>query len=119
MPNKTIVITGASSGIGAEVARRLAADGHNLVLAARRKEPLDDVVRDALARGAARAIAVVTDVTKRADVAALSDTAIAEFGGYDVWINNAGRGITRNVIDLSDADIDEMMAVNVKSALYR
>lgn len=117
MPNKTIVITGASAGIGAALALRLAKDGHNLVLAARRKEPLDAVARDAEQRGA-RALAVVTDVTKRADIDALSARAIAEFGGYDVWVNNAGRGITRNVLDLSDADIDEMMAVNVKSALY-
>lgn len=118
MPNKTIVITGASSGIGAATALRLAADGHNLVLAARRKDALDAVARDAEQRGAARALVVETDVTKRADVERLSAAAIQAFGGYDVWINNAGRGITRNTIDLSDADVDEMMSVNVKSALY-
>lgn len=118
MPNKTIVITGASTGIGAALAARLAAEGHNLVLAARRKEPLDAVARDAESRGAPRAIAVVTDVTRRADIDALSAKAIAEFGGYDVWVNNAGRGITRQVLELSDSDVDEMIAVNVKSALY-
>lgn len=118
MATKTIVITGASAGIGAAVARRLAADGHNLVLAARRKEPLDVVARDAETHGAARALAVVTDVTSRADMERLSQTAIDAFGGYDVWINNAGRGITRQVLDLTDADVDEMMTVNVKSALY-
>ena len=59
-----------------------------------------------------------TDVTSRADVEALRDAAIAAFGGFDVWINNAGRGITRSVLDLSDADVDEMMTVNVKTALY-
>ena len=57
-------------------------------------------------------------MTRRADVERLRDAAIAKFGRVDVWINNAGRGITRSVIDLTDADLDEMMAVNVKSALY-
>lgn len=118
MAEKTIVITGASAGIGAAVARRLAADHHNLVLAARRKEPLEEIARDCAGRGASRAIAVVTDVTRRADMERLSSAAIEAFGGYDVWINNAGRGITRQVLDLSDDDVDEMMTVNVKSALY-
>jgi short-subunit dehydrogenase len=118
MPNKTIVITGASAGIGAAVARHLAADGHNLVLAARRKEALDAVARDAEATGAPRTLSVVTDVTKRSDIERLSAEAIDAFGGYDVWINNAGQGITRQVLDLTDDDIDQMIAVNVKSALY-
>ncbi len=118
MARKTIVITGASAGIGAAVARRLATDGHNLVLAARRKEPLDAVALDVETRGASRALAVVTDVTSRADMEQLSQKAIDAFGGYDVWINNAGRGITRNVLELTDRDVDEMMSVNVKSALY-
>jgi short-subunit dehydrogenase len=118
MPNKTIVITGASTGIGAALALRLAREGHNLVLAARRKEVLEDVARQAQAAGSPRALASVADVTRRADVERLDNEAIDAFGGYDVWVNNAGRGITRHVLDLSDDDIDHMMSVNVKSALY-
>jgi short-subunit dehydrogenase len=118
MPNKTIVITGASAGIGAALASRLAAEGHNLVLAARRKEPLDDVAQAAETLGAPRALAVVGDMTRRADVEHVSAEAIAALGGYDVWVNNAGRGITRQVLDLSDDDVDQMMSVNLKSALY-
>jgi short-subunit dehydrogenase len=118
MPNKITIITGASGGIGAEIARRLGADGHRLVLAARRQSELELVARDAERAGSPRAIVVQTDVTNRDDLDALSDRAISEFGGYDVWINNAGRGITRSVLDLTDADVDEMFAVNVKSALY-
>lgn len=118
MANKTIVITGASAGIGAGLAARLAADGHVLVLAARRRPELDRVAKDAMQRGSPRAIVVETDVTKRADVERLRDAAIEAFGGFDVWINNAGRGITRSVLDLSDEDIDDMIALNVKSALY-
>ena len=109
---KTIVITGASSGIGAATARRLAQDGHNLALAARREKELSSVARET------NGLAVTADVTKRADVERIRDEALRAFGSIDVWINNAGRGITRDVIDLSDDDFDEMMRVNVKSALY-
>jgi NADP-dependent 3-hydroxy acid dehydrogenase YdfG len=111
---KTIVITGASSGIGAAMARRLGRDGHQLVLAARRA----DALRAVVAEIDAAAITVVTDVTRRADVERLRDEALRAFGSVDVWINNAGRGISRSVLDLTDADVDEMIAVNVKSALY-
>jgi NAD(P)-dependent dehydrogenase (short-subunit alcohol dehydrogenase family) len=61
---------------------------------------------------------VVADVTRRAEVERLRDEALRAFGRVDVWINNAGRGIHRRVMELSEADFDEMMAVNVKSALY-
>src|SRR4051812_27050307 len=118
MPNKTIVITGASGGIGAQIARRLGADGHRLVLAARRPAELERVAADAASAGAAATLSVPTDVTRRNDVEALRDAAVERFGGFDVWINNAGRGITKSVLDLTDADVDDMMAINVKSALY-
>ncbi|HTE46622.1 MAG TPA: SDR family oxidoreductase [Gemmatimonadaceae bacterium] len=118
MANRTIVITGASGGIGAQLARRLGAAGEQLVLAARRLPDLQQVAADAERAGSPKAIAVATDVTRRADVEALGDAAIKQFGGFDVWVNNAGRGITRSVLDLSGDDVDEMMTVNVKSALY-
>ena len=61
---------------------------------------------------------VPTDVTSRADVERLRDRAIEAFGHVDVWVNNAGRGITRPVLELTDEEFDLMMTVNVKSALY-
>ena len=118
MANKTIVITGASSGIGAGIARRLGAAGYALVLAARRRPELEQVAAEAMTAGASRVLVVPTDVTSRKEVEMLSNRAIAEFGGYDVWINNAGRGITKSVLDLTDDDFDEIMLINVKSALY-
>ena len=115
MPHeRTIVITGASAGIGAALARHLGAAGHRLALAARSRDKLEAVARES----GREARAVVTDVTKRADVERLRDEAMRAFGHVDVWINNAGQGIDRHVLDLTDTDVDEMMAVNVKSALY-
>src|ERR1043166_4947737 len=109
---RTIVITGASAGIGAAIARRLGRDGNHVALAARRA----DALRAVAAEIGNRALAVIADVTRREDVERLRDEALRAFGAIDVWINNAGRGISRPVLELSDADLDEMMAVNVKSA---
>lgn len=117
MANKTIVITGASAGIGAGVARRLAADGHTLVLTARRQNELQRLAHELNSSGA-RALAVVADATSRTDLQAVATTAIDTLGGFDVWINNAGQGMTRSVLELTDIDLDEMMSVNLKSALH-
>ena len=114
MNARNIVVTGASSGIGAALALRLTADGHRVALAARRQAELTDVAK----RAGSNAVPVVTDVTRRADVNRLCARAIEAFGSIDVWINNAGRGITRSVMELEDEELDDMMAVNVKSALY-
>jgi len=118
MAQKTVVITGGSAGIGEGVAHRLARDGHRLVLAARQRERLDAVAEEAKRLGAAGTLVVETDVTRRSDMERLSRAAIDAFGGYDVWINNAGRGITRSVQELSDDDLDAMIDVNVKSVIY-
>lgn len=113
-----VVITGASGGIGAATGRQLAREGNLLVLAARRDHELRDVAAEARTLGAADALAVKTDVTHRDDVEHLRDEAIKAYGRIDVWINNAGRGITRPVLDLTDDDVDAMMLINLKSALY-
>jgi NADP-dependent 3-hydroxy acid dehydrogenase YdfG len=81
---------------------------------ARREKELTE----AAARCGATALTVVGDVTRRADVQRALGAALERFGQVDVWVNNAGRGITRSVSELTDEDVDEMMLVNVKSALY-
>jgi len=83
---KTIVITGASSGFGRGVALRLAAEGHQLVLAARRGQLLQDLAREC----GPGAMAVTTDVGNPDDVEKLAKAALAKFPRIDVWINNAG-----------------------------
>ena len=114
MEPRTIVITGASGGIGAALALNLGALGHRLIISARRRDELETLAR----RAGPTVMPIIADVTRRADVERLKDQAIATFGRVDVWVNNAGRGITRQALDLTDAEFDEMMAVNVKSALY-
>ena len=111
---RVAVITGASGGIGAALARRLGRDGFGLVLAARREAELARVCESI--GGECRT--VVTDVTNRRDVERLRDAALDAFGLVDVWVNNAGQGINAPVLELTDEQFDLMMAVNVKSALY-
>jgi short-subunit dehydrogenase len=113
MRDKVVVITGASAGIGAALAERLGREGARLVLVARRQSELD-----AVAARAGEAIGIAADMTRREEAARVVREAIARFGHVDVWVNNVGRGISRAPSELTDADIDEMMLVNVKSALY-
>jgi NAD(P)-dependent dehydrogenase (short-subunit alcohol dehydrogenase family) len=114
MENNVAVVTGASSGIGAELCKKLAAKGWCVVLAARRKKELEETA----ANCGVNALAVVTDVTRRDQVDRLKNASLERFGRIDVWVNNAGRGISRKVMELTEADFDEMMSVNVKSALF-
>jgi NADP-dependent 3-hydroxy acid dehydrogenase YdfG len=114
MQDRVVVITGASAGIGAALAEIVGAQGGRPVLIARREKELGEVA----ARAGKEALAVVADVTKRADVQRALDAALARFGQIDAWVNNAGRGISRPVSELGDDDLDEMILVNVKSALY-
>jgi NADP-dependent 3-hydroxy acid dehydrogenase YdfG len=114
MQDRVVVITGASAGIGAALAEAVGARGGRPVLVARRERELKEVA----ARSGSRAFPIVADVTRRADVTRAAETALKEFGAIDVWVNNAGRGISRMVSELTDDDLDEMMLVNVKSALY-
>lgn len=111
---KTIVITGASDGIGAALARLLASQGHRVALVARRGDVLAEVADGC----GPHALPLVADCTVRAEVNRAAAEAIAHFGAVDTWVNNVGRGITRAPSQLTDDDLDAMMRVNVHSALY-
>lgn len=114
MHGKVVVVTGASGGIGAALATLLASRGASVALVARRREALHAV---ATACGAP-AYPIVADVTRRDVVRGIVRQVIAQFGQIDVWVNNVGQGITRAPTLLTDSDIDSMIRINVKSALY-
>ncbi|KQX18750.1 oxidoreductase [Sphingomonas sp. Root50] len=114
---RTVVITGASSGIGEAVALRLAQEGAAVVLGARRADRLDGVVARIEARGG-KVAAQACDVTRRADLENLAALAMARCGRIDGLINNAGvMPISR--LDMFDVDgWDRTIDTNIKGVLY-
>ena len=112
---KVVVITGASSGLGAETARHLAQAGAKLVLGARRRDRLE-ALADELGMG--HEIAVETDVTDREQVKALVDHAVKMYGRLDVILNNAGLMPLSPLELLRFDEWDQMIDVNIKGVLY-
>ncbi len=111
------IVTGASRGLGVHIADALAAQGANLVLAARSPEGLATTVRVAEARGV-RARAVACDVTSRDDLERLVETAEAEFGSIDILINNAGLEATGTLAEISFDEIDAVLRTNLSAAIW-
>jgi len=115
--DRTVLVTGASSGIGRETALAFAAAGANLVLVARRAKALASVATQARKFGA-EALVAAADVTQPEAVTACFRKAVKRFGTVDVVVNNAGVLIPAKVVDLRGADLQRMLDVNLFGALY-
>lgn len=114
LEGKVVVVTGASQGIGAALVPVLVERGARVAMVARSHAPLE-ALREKLGPDV---LPVVADVTVREDHARVVAATLAHFGRVDAWVNNAGRAISRKASELTDDDLDEMMRINVKSALY-
>ena len=118
LDGKRVVITGASSGIGAELARQLAAKRCRLALAARRAEMLEDVAKQVRAAGG-EAIAIAADVGDEASCRALIERAVASLGGLDVLVCNAGISMFSRFDEVTDLGLYErLMRVNYLGAVW-
>lgn len=115
--DKVVVITGASSGIGAATASYLGQKGARLVLGARDLDRLSKVAGEIESSGAAVVFSEM-DVRRRADHMKLVDLGLKSFGRIDVFINNAGVGPISLLDELRVDDWDEMIDVNLKGTLY-
>lgn len=114
---KVILITGGSTGIGAETARLLAKRGAKVAVAARRKDKLDEVVAEIEAQGGI-ASAYVLDVTDKAQVEAVVAAIVTDFGRLDVLVNNAGLMPIRPMAEVNTDEWDAMIDINLKGTLY-
>ncbi|AZF37432.1 Sorbitol-6-phosphate 2-dehydrogenase [Pseudomonas sp. R1-43-08] len=115
--NKTAIITGASSGLGAASARALSAQGARIVAAALDQQGLDAIVSELKANGG-EAVGRVSDVTNPEDMKALAQFAQDAFGSVDILINNAGLMLFSNWVDLAVDDWEKMINVNIKGYLH-
>jgi 3-oxoacyl-[acyl-carrier protein] reductase len=112
----TALVTGASRGIGAAIALALAEAGAGVAVNYRERAGEADAVVAGIRELGGRAIAIAADVAQAAAVAKLVDHAVAALGPIDILVNNAGMAIVRGIDDLTEADFDQTIAVNLKSA---
>jgi NAD(P)-dependent dehydrogenase (short-subunit alcohol dehydrogenase family) len=113
----TVVITGATSGIGRETAREFASAGAKIVVSGRRQDRLLELVAEIETKGG-QALAVPTDVAYQAQVESLIEAAVKHFGRVDVLVNNAGVAIASRFEDLPLEDFRRLMDVNFWGAVY-
>lgn len=118
LKDKVAIITGASSGIGSATAKKLAADGANLVLAARREDRLNKLKEELGSLYDSKVLTVSTDVTQRDQVKNLVDTAISEMGKVDILVNNAGLMPLSYMKNTHIDEWEQMIDVNLKGVLY-
>src|SRR5215471_1485359 len=112
---RTALVTGGSRGIGAAVVRALAEAGVSVAINYRERADEAGKLVDGLRKSGARTIAVAADVSQSEAVKRMVETVKTEFGTIDILVNNAGIAITRGVDDLTEADFDQTIAVNLKS----
>lgn len=115
--DKTIVITGASSGIGLAIALRLALPEVNLVLIARARAPLDDAAERCRNQGA-NVLVLTGDMGDEADVQRMYQQILTTFGGFVVWINNASVGVYGSFSDISGEQFQKVLQTNIMGYVH-
>ncbi|MDP3311333.1 MAG: SDR family NAD(P)-dependent oxidoreductase, partial [Polaromonas sp.] len=115
LSNKSIIVTGAGGGIGEGIARRLAAEGAQVIVNDINNALGEKVVADIVAAGG-KASFFKADVTKTAEMKALVDTAVQRHGKLDVMVNNAGwTHLNQPALETTEEEFDRCYAINVKS----
>ena len=113
LDGKVALITGAAGGIGQAIARRLAREGAHVALADIRTEALDDIARIIESHNR-KALKVAVDVTQTGQVAQMVQAVVKSFGRIDIFFNNAGIIRVQNFLDVTEAEWDHVIDVNLK-----
>jgi NAD(P)-dependent dehydrogenase (short-subunit alcohol dehydrogenase family) len=113
LPGSIAIVTGASSGIGQATARELASRGAHVVAAARRADRIRGLVGDLEHMTGRPHLAIETDVSRRADIDALIERTLERFGRSDVLVNNAGVGGGIEMLHAPDAELEQLVDVNL------
>ncbi|RUR31658.1 SDR family oxidoreductase [Vreelandella nanhaiensis] len=117
LENQTVIITGATTGIGLATARMAAEHGARLVLAARDENTLRKLC-DEINLAGGEAVHVAVDVGDKAQVQRITQTAIDTFGGFDTWINNAGVSLFGNLLDIDEQDYHRLFDTTYWGVVY-
>ncbi|OIP75018.1 MAG: oxidoreductase [Oscillatoriales cyanobacterium CG2_30_44_21] len=118
MQNKVALVVGATGGIGAALVPKLAEAGAKLVLVARDRAKLEELVHNLEDDYEAEAIAIPTDITKYEQVEAMVQQAIAHYGQIDILVNAAGAGVMKQFLRIEPQEIDQMLDLNLKGNFY-
>jgi short-subunit dehydrogenase len=116
MQNKTVVIVGATGGIGSALAQKLAPTGANLVFAAKTSQKLDQLVSNLSVTGSI--LSVPTDITNPQQVETLMEKTVTNFGQIDVLVNAAGAGVMKQYNKIAPEDLETMLDLNLKGSFY-
>ena len=117
LKNRSVVVTGASSGMGKAIVELFVKEGANVIAVARRKERLDALAAS-LSEEAGRIIVMKGDISLREDNEAMIDLALSSFGRLDVLVNNAGISYVGLLQDMSEEEWDRLISADVSSVFY-
>lgn len=118
LQDKVAIVTGASRGIGAEIARTLAGAGAKVVVNYLGSRKAAETVCTGIMQSGGESLAVKADVSNSAEMRQLFDAAIERFSCVDILVNNAGVLVSRSIADIRDEEFDRVLNVNIKSVFY-
>ncbi len=118
LKDKVAIVTGSTKGIGRGIAEGMALSGANLVVVSRNQAECDDVAVQLSAHGG-KVLGIRTDVTKIAEVENLVQQTVSRLGRIDIFVNNAGSAITKKAEDLTEADWDQIINIDLKAVFFR